>query len=80
MMYFGKSDLGKYKIINHRKLGHSYGMHLLENGKDLKYIQETLGNKNSKTIEIYNHFSIRSRGKIKSSFYSLDLNTWDEKQ
>ncbi len=54
-------------------------MHLFENGNDLKYIQEPLGHKNSKTIEIYTNFNIRSIGKIKSSFYRLDLNKGGKK-
>lgn len=62
---------GIRKPVTLHWLRHSYATHLLENGVDLRHIQELLGHKSSKTTEIYTHVSTRSLQQIKSPFDSL---------
>jgi integrase/recombinase XerD len=62
---------GINKPVTLHWLRHSYATHLLENGTDLRYIQEILGHSSSKTTEIYTHVSTKSIQKIVSPFDSL---------
>lgn len=62
---------GVRKPVTLHWLRHSYATHLLESGTDLRYIQELLGHKSSKTTEIYTHVSEKSLQNITSPFDTL---------
>ncbi len=69
-----KQALKKTKIkksVTLHWLRHSYATHLLEAGTDIRYIQELLGHKSTKTTEIYTHVTTKSLQNIKSPFDDL---------
>ena len=54
-------------------LRYSFVTHLLENGTDIRFIQELLGYNSPKTIMIYTQVSTTSLEKIKNPFDDFEF-------
>lgn len=59
-----KSGLEKKATVH--TLRHSFATHLLENGTDIRYIQQFLGHSSIKTTTIYTHITSNAINKIQS--------------
>ena len=64
---------GIKKDVGVHSLRHSYATHLHENGLDIRYIQELLGHRSSRTTEIYTHVSRRNLIAVRSPIEDLDV-------
>ncbi len=57
---------GVKKNVSFHSLRHSFATHLLENGVDIRYVQELLGHQNIRTTQIYTHVTNPRMRNIKS--------------
>jgi integrase/recombinase XerD len=64
---------GIKKEVGVHSLRHSYATHLHESGLDIRYIQELLGHKSTRTTEIYTHVSRRNLIAVRSPIEDMDV-------
>jgi site-specific recombinase XerD len=63
---------GVKKDVHCHTLRHSFATHLLEEGTDIRFIQQLLGHSSISTTELYTHISTESIKKIKSPIDTLE--------
>lgn len=66
-----KANIRKTVVVH--TLRHSFATHLLENGTNLRYIQELMGHGSPKTTEIYTHVAENDLHKVVSPLDRLNL-------
>jgi site-specific recombinase XerD len=62
---------GISKDVSIHSLRHAFATHMLEQGTDLRYIQDLLGHESIKTTEIYTHVSKRKLARLQSPIEQL---------
>ncbi|OWZ82766.1 tyrosine-type recombinase/integrase [Natranaerobius trueperi] len=66
-----RKKAGITKEVSIHSLRHSFATHLLEAGTDIRYIQELLGHKSTKTTQVYTHVTKKELTKINSPLDNL---------
>ena len=63
---------GIHKHVTPHSLRHSFATHLLEQGTNLRYIQEILGHEDPKTTQIYTQVATKEISNIRSPLDDFD--------
>lgn len=66
-----KAGIKKHATVH--TLRHSFATHMLENGTDLRYIQNLMGHYSSKTTEIYTHITTKGLEQLSSPLDKLNI-------
>ncbi len=64
---------GIEKPVKVHTLRHSFATHLLENGTNLRYIQDLLGHTSAKTTEIYTHVNSKKLSNVISPLDTMEV-------